>query len=123
MKYMTYIVRSVCVLTVLGISSAEAQTRIAEQAYQIFQAHCMTCHGAQGTFKETLLIDRESLIESGTVVPGNPLGSEFYRRLTENTVGKPQMPLGTPALSAAAIDTVRRWILLGAPAVGCLARR
>lgn len=116
MNPITYIVRSVFVLTVLGFSSAEAQTRIAEQAYQIFQAHCMTCHGAQGTFKETLLIDRASLIESGTVVPGDALGSAFYRRLTENTVGKPQMPLGTPPLSAAAIDTVRRWILAGAPA-------
>ena len=116
MKHMKHIVRSVFVLIVFGYSAADADARIAEQAYQIFQAHCMTCHGAQGTFKETLLIDHASLIESGTVVPGDAQGSEFYRRLTENTVGKPQMPLGTPALSDAAIDTVRRWILAGAPA-------
>ena len=100
---------------VFGVTSTSAEENLAQQAYQIFQVHCMTCHGAQGTFKETLRIDRELLIESRTVVPGDPLGSEFYRRLTENTVVKPQMPLGTPPLSDAAIDTVRRWILSGAP--------
>ena len=115
MNRMTSIVRIVCVLIVLGFSAADAQERIAEQAYQIFQTHCMTCHGDQGTHKEILRIDRASLIENGTVVPGDPLGSEFYRRLTENTVSKPQMPLGTPPLRAAATDTVRRWILAGAP--------
>ena len=116
MKSITNIYCIVFVFIVFGISSAEAQERIAEQAYQIFQAHCMNCHGEQGTHKEILRIDHESLIEIGTVVPGDPLGSEFYRRLTQNTVGKPQMPLGTPPLSNAAIDTVRRWILAGAPA-------
>ncbi len=75
MKHMTYILGIVCVLIVLGYSSADAQARIAEQAYQVFQGHCMTCHGAQGTFRETLLIDRASLIESGTVVPGDAQGS------------------------------------------------
>ena len=115
MNRMTAIVCIVCVMIVLGFSAADAQERIAEQAYQIFQTHCMTCHGDQGTHKEILRIDRASLIENGTVVPGDPLGSEFYRRLTENTVSKPQMPLGTPPLRAAAIDTVRRWILAGAP--------
>ena len=115
MNRITYIVRIVFVFIVLGFSSADAQERIAEQAYQIFQAHCMTCHGDQGTHKEILLIDRASLIKSGTVVPGDPQGSAFYRRITENTVLKPQMPLGTPPLSAAAIDTVERWILAGAP--------
>ncbi len=115
MNRMTSIVGIVCVLIVFGFSAAAAEERIAEQAYQVFQAHCMTCHGEQGTFKETLRVERASLIESGTVIPGNPLGSEFYRRLTENTVVKPQMPLGTPPLSAAAIDTVERWILAGAP--------
>ena len=115
MNRITYIVRIVFVFIVLGFSSADAQERIAEQAYQIFQAHCMTCHGDQGTHKEILLIDRASLIKSGTVVPGDLQGSAFYRRITENTVLKPQMPLGTPPLSAAAIDTVERWILAGAP--------
>ena len=115
MKSITNIYLIVFVLMVLGFSAAEAQERIAEQAYQIFQAHCMNCHGDQGSHKEILRIDREMLIESGTVVPGDALGSEFYRRITENTVVKPQMPSGAPPLSAVAIDTVRRWILAGAP--------
>ena len=83
MKSITYIYRIVFMFIIFGISSAEAQERIAEQAHQIFQAHCMTCHGEQGTFKETLLIDRESLIESGTVVPG-------IRWVPSSIVGSPK---------------------------------
>ncbi|MDE0636651.1 MAG: hypothetical protein OXI43_12500 [Candidatus Poribacteria bacterium] len=59
---MTYIYRIIFLLIVLGFSAAEAQERIAEQAYQIFQVHCMNCHGDQGTHKEILRIDRGSLI-------------------------------------------------------------
>ena len=117
MTLLRYFFRGALVLVLIfgATHGVDAQENLAAQAYQIFQAHCMNCHGDQGTFKETLRIDRESLIESGTVVPGDPLGSEFYRRITENTVVKPQMPLGTPPLSGAAIQTIRQWILAGAP--------
>ena len=61
-------------------------------------------------------MEHATLIQKGTVVPGNPDASELYKRLlgtTEN--GGAQMPLGQPPLPPQSIDTIRRWILAGAP--------
>ena len=94
---------------------AAAQDNIAEQAYNIFQQSCFTCHGPSGSFREDLLIDHASLIDSGVVIPGNPLSSEFYKRLIEGTPEKPKMPLRQPALSPQALETIADWISQGAP--------
>ena len=67
-----------------------------------------------GSFKETLLIEHNALIQNGTVVPGNPDASELYKRLVTTDAAK-RMPLGQPQLSTQAIDTIRNWILAGAP--------
>ena len=45
---------------------------------------------------------------------GNPAASELYNRLLITDAAK-RMPLGQPQLSAQAIDTIRNWILAGAP--------
>ena len=82
--------------------------------YAIFQRSCLICHGPDGAYKETLLIEHNALIEKGTVVPGNPDASELYNRLLTTDAAK-RMPLGQPQLSAQAIDTIRNWILAGAP--------
>ena len=66
------------------------------------------------SFKETLLIEHNALIQNGTVVPGNPDASELYNRLITTDIAK-RMPLNQPPLSAQAIDTIRNWILAGAP--------
>ena len=46
--------------------------------------------------------------------PGNPDASELYNRLLTTDTAK-RMPLGQPQLSTQAIDTIRNWILAGAP--------
>ena len=97
------------------LTPADAQENIAEQAYNIFQQNCFTCHGPSGSFREDLLIDHASLIDSGMVIPGKPLASEFYKRLVEGTPEKPKMPLGQPALSPQALVTIAVWISQGAP--------
>ena len=61
------------------------------------------------------MIQHETLMETQTVIPGNPSASELYKRLLGDTARGPQMPLEQPALPAAEIDTIRRWILAGAP--------
>ena len=91
-----------------------AQQQIAQDAYAIFEQSCFICHGPTGSFKETLLIEHNALIEKGTVVPGNPDASELYNRLMTTDIAK-RMPLNQPPLSAQAIDTIRNWILAGAP--------
>ncbi|RKU38488.1 hypothetical protein C6496_06685 [Candidatus Poribacteria bacterium] len=94
--------------------NVNAQENLAQQAFTIFQQNCLNCHGEHGAFTESLIIEHTALIENGTVVPGNPAGSEFYRRLVETSVER-RMPLGQPPLSPAAIDIIRRWIQIGAP--------
>ena len=90
------------------------QQQIAQDAYAIFQQSCLICHGPDGAYKETLLMEHNALIEKGTVVPGNPDASELYNRLLTTDIAK-RMPLGQPQLSTQAIDTIRNWILAGAP--------
>ena len=105
----------ICLLMfIAGSQNVHPQQQIAQDAYAIFQQSCLICHGPDGAYKETLLIEHNALIQNGTVVPGNPDASELYNRLLTTDAAK-RMPLGQPQLSAQAIDTIRNWILAGAP--------
>ena len=99
----------------LAFATADAQEDLAQQAYAIFQRNCLNCHGAAGTHKEALLIDRAALIDTQVVIIGDPENSEFYKRLLGPTENGPQMPLNLPALSPEAVETIARWITAGAP--------
>ena len=99
---------------IVGSQNVSAQQQIAQDAHAIFQQSCLICHGPDGAYKETLLIEHNALIEKGTVVPGNPDASELYNRLLTTDAAK-RMPLGQPQLPAQSIDTIRNWILADAP--------
>ena len=104
------------IVSMLLISSiAYGQNNVAQNAYLIFENNCLGCHGESGTFKETLYIEYNNLIEIGSVIPNNSDGSELYKRLLGPTENGAQMPLGQPPLSAEAIATIRQWIAMGAP--------
>ena len=106
----------ICLLIfIIGSQTAPAQQQIALDTYAIFQQSCLICHGPNGAYKETLLMEHDTLIENGTVVPGNPDASLLYDRVIGTPGSGPQMPLGQPPLSPQAIDTIRNWILAGAP--------
>ena len=92
-----------------------AQQQLAQDTYAIFEASCLNCHGPDGAFRETLLIEHSELINGGTVVPGDPDASELYKRLLGPTENGAQMPFGQEPLPAQSIEAVRRWILGGAP--------
>ena len=98
-----------------GSQNLSAQSQLAQDTYAIFEASCLNCHGSDGAFRETLLMEHSELIEGGTVVPGNPNASELYKRLLGPTENGAQMPFGLPQLPPQSIDIVRRWILAGAP--------
>ena len=100
----------------MGIhQNADAQENLAQQAYIIFEQNCLNCHGEHGAFTEEIIIEHSALINTGAIVPGKPGRSKFYKRLIENTPENPRMPLGQPPLPPASINTIRRWILAGAP--------
>ena len=104
----------VLLMFIVGSQNVSAQQQIAQDAYAIFEQSCFICHGPAGSFKESLLIDHNTLIQNGTVIPGNPNTSELYNRLVTTDTAK-RMPLQQPPLSAQAINTIRNWILGGAP--------
>ena len=99
---------------IIGSQDISAQQQIAQDAYAIFEQSCFICHGPEGSFKESLLIDHSTLIQNGTIIPGNPNTSELYKRLVTTDIAK-RMPLNQPQLSTQAINTIRDWILAGAP--------
>ncbi len=101
-------------LIFISIASVNAQQNLAQQAYAIFEQSCLICHGENGAYRESLIIEHPALINDGKVVPGDPSGSVFYQRLIETDVTK-RMPQGQPPLDPAAIETIRQWILAGAP--------
>ena len=100
---------------IVGFQHVSAQSQLAQDTYAIFEASCLNCHGPDGAFRETLLMEHSELINGGTVVPANPDASELYKRLLGPTENGAQMPFGLPQLPAQSIETVRRWILAGAP--------
>ena len=99
---------------ILGYQNVYPQQQIALDTYAILEQSCFNCHGPTGSFKDALLIEHNTLIQNGTVIPGNPDTSELYDRLITTDAAK-RMPLNQPPLPAQAIDTVRNWILAGAP--------
>ena len=97
-----------------GVDTTLAQQNIAQQAYAIFQQNCLNCHGPHGAYTEKIVIESaRGLINSGAVVPGQPIQSELYTRLIETDAAK-RMPLGGQ-LPLQAILTINNWIQAGAP--------
>ena len=92
-----------------------AQQPLAQQAFAIFEQHCLDCHGEFGSYSDVLTIKHKDLIENRSVIPGQPNASELYLRLLGDTDNGSQMPLGQEPLEPEAIATIRRWIEARAP--------
>ena len=101
-------------ILIVSFQTVSAQQQVALDTYAIFERSCFNCHGPDGAYKETLLMEHNALItENGPVVPGNPEASRLYKRLLGE--GGQLMPLGGPPLPDSQIETVKNWILAGAP--------
>ena len=107
---------TVCLLMLtLSRQIVYAQQPLAQQAFVIFEQHCLDCHGEFGSYSDVLTIKHRDLIESRAVIPGQSDASELYLRLLGDTDNGSQMPLGQEPLDSEAIATIRRWIEVGAP--------
>ena len=106
----------ICLLMLCSIHHfAYAQQPISQQAFTIFEQHCLDCHGEFGSYTDALLIKHANLIENRAVIPGQPDASELYLRLLGDTDTGSQMPLGQEPLDPKTIATIRQWIEAGAP--------
>ena len=94
------------VFIMLGFNTIASAQNLAQEAYTIFEQACLICHGENGAYRESLIIEHNVLIENGKIIPGDPESSVFYQRLIETNVAK-RMPLEQPPLSAEAIETIR----------------
>ena len=66
---------SVCIgllMCILGYQTVSAQQQIALDTHAIFQQSCLICHGPDGAYKETLLMEHNALIEKGKRCSGKP---------------------------------------------------
>lgn len=115
MKSLRRLSTIICLLFFIsGFQITIAQQNFAQQAYAIFEAQCIDCHGEFGSYADDLVIQHKMLIETRTVIPGKPDASELYMRLLGNTDNGSQMPLGQEPLDPNEIATIRRWIEAGA---------
>ena len=106
----------ICLLMLaLNLQVVSAQQPLAQQAFTIFEQHCLDCHGEFGSYTDALLIKHANLIEDRAVIPGQPDASKLYLRLLGDTDTGSQMPLGQEPLNAETIATIRQWIEAGAP--------
>jgi mono/diheme cytochrome c family protein len=89
----------------------------------ILSDNCFTCHGPDRNRRQAgLRLDREEVAKSPlpsgnvAIVPGNPEKSALIQRITNPDEQKrmPHVSSGKERLSAAQIDTLRRWIDEGA---------
>jgi len=82
----------------------------------IFNAACVSCHGATGGRAGLNLTTYESVMAGGrsgpAIVPGKP-DESLLLQLVKGTK-RPKMPPGNTSLSATDIKTINDWILTGA---------
>ena len=106
----------ICLLMLaLSQQVVHAQQPLAQQAFTVFEQHCLDCHGEFGSYSDVLTIKHKDLIEDRSVIPRQPDASELYMRLLGDTDSGSQMPLGQEPLDPEEIATIRRWIEAGAP--------
>ena len=115
MKISRYVPIVILICIGLAFTTADAQENLAQEVYAIFEQNCLNCHGVSGAYKDELLIERATLVDTKVVMPGDPENSEFYKRLLGPTENGAQMPLNLPPLSPEAIETIALWITAGAP--------
>ena len=115
MKISRYLRIVILICIGLAFTTADAQENLAQEVSAIFEQNCLNCHGVSGAFKDELLIERATLVDTEVVIPGDPENSEFYKRLLGPTENGAQMPLNLPPLSPEAVETIALWITAGAP--------
>jgi mono/diheme cytochrome c family protein len=88
------------------------------EARAVLTAHCLKCHGPAKQKAGLRFDTRDGLLaksDSGSpaVVPGKPAASEMIRRVTAADA-ETRMPPEGAALTAAQVETLRKWIEAGA---------
>jgi len=95
--------------TEAGFTDSDVR-EVSALARDLLNRRCFSCHGANGVARKNIFVlDRQRLVESGTIIPGNT------QSLLLRVVDSGSMPMGGPELTENEKDVLRRWIEIGAP--------
>ena len=101
-----------------GEARAQGSVRFERDVLPILEAKCVTCHGPEDQFNELRLDSKERILRGGkngkVLVPGSPDQSPIYVRVSLPPDDLDIMPAEGDPLTAAQVDTLRRWIAEGA---------
>jgi hypothetical protein len=102
----------------LGSQAALAAVSFESEVRPIFEKHCIECHGPKKQKSDFRLDDREVALHGGeshtpNIVPGKPTESPLLRFVTTDDRDTRMPPKGD-RLTAAELDTLKRWITDGA---------
>jgi mono/diheme cytochrome c family protein len=101
-----------------GVVRAQDSEQFARDEWPIFEAKCVTCHGPEDQINELRLDSKDRILRGGkhgkVVVPGDPAKSPMYVRVALPPDDLDIMPAEGDPLTAAQIETLRRWIEQGA---------
>ncbi len=111
---------SICCVTLIFYQAADCQDRVEEtlaaKVKSIFRNHCVECHGDTRKEAGLHLLDWESFVgKEGSVIPNDVEGSYLFERVAtdDEDFRMPEAPF--EPLSSEQIETVRKWIVEGAP--------
>jgi hypothetical protein len=111
---MRFLIISIVALASLMASLAAAEVDFAHEVVPLLKAHCGKCH-TNGAYKESVSFDtRDAMLETGAVEPGDSSAS-YLIDLVTSADKELRMPPEGPALSAAEVEVLRRWIDAGLP--------
>jgi hypothetical protein len=101
-----------------GAARAENGVQFERDVWPIFEAKCVTCHGPEDQFNDLRLDSKDRILRGGkngkVIVPGDPDKSPMYIRVSLPPDDLDIMPAEGSPLTAAQIETLRRWIAEGA---------
>ena len=95
-------------------AGSEESKRLARQVKTIFEKNCTACHGSgsAGEAGFDVVDNLNALVTRGYVVPGNPLASKLFNRVTSGSMP----PAGVESRpNQGEISVIQKWIELGAP--------
>jgi hypothetical protein len=97
---------------------AQGGAQFEQDDWPILEAKCVTCHGPEDQFNDLRLDSKTRILQGGkngkVVIPGDPDKSSLFIRVALPPDDLDIMPAEGDPLSAAQIDTLRRWIADGA---------
>jgi mono/diheme cytochrome c family protein len=94
--------------------SHKSAVSFSRDVFSILQRSCIECHGPEKQEGDLRLDQRQAMLDSETVVKGDPDKSELIRRITLLRGHDEIMPAVGEPLSAAQIQILRQWISDGA---------